>query len=126
MRAYLEQFLKDFNYKERDASFLLSEYDKIAGNWNSNEQFNKIIAEYEKSVKIDYYNDVLVKAQNAGNNVGVHPYTSGLLIFMCLSKHLKKLYLEKGISEEIYHNSMLDAGIFSEARSRIDWSSPAK
>lgn len=108
MKKYLEQFLKDFEYKDSDAQFLLSEYDKIAGNWSSNDQFNKIIAEYEKSIKIDYYNDVLVKAQNAGNNVGVHPYTSGLLIFMCLSKHLKKLYLEKGISEEIYHNSMLD------------------
>ncbi|MBO5338098.1 MAG: hypothetical protein J6A96_00185 [Clostridia bacterium] len=108
MKKYLEQFLKDFEYKDSDAQFLLGEYDKIAGNWSSNDQFNKIIAEYEKSIKIDYYNDVLVKAQNAGNNVGVHPYTSGLLIFMCLSKHLKKLYLEKGISEEIYHNSMLD------------------
>lgn len=108
MKAYLEQFLKDFDYKESDAKFLLGEYDKIAGNWSAKSAFDKIISEYEKSIKIDYYNDVLVKAQNAGNNVGVHPYTSGLLIFMCLSKHLKKLYLEKGISEEIYHNSMLD------------------
>ena len=108
MKAYLEQFLKDFEYKEKDAEFLLSEYDKIAKHWSANSMFNSIIAAYEKSIKIDYYNDVLVKAQNAGTNAGVHPYTSGLLIFMCLSKHLKKLYEEKGISEEIYHNSMLD------------------
>lgn len=108
MRAYLEQFLKDFDYKERDASFLLSEYDKIAGNWGAKTVFDKIISEYEKSIEIDYYNDVLVKAQNAGKNAGVHPYTSGLLIFMCLSKHLKELYKQKGISEEIFHNSMLD------------------
>lgn len=108
MRAYLEQFFKDFEYKKEDASFLLSEYDKIRNNGSANALFNKIIADYEKSIKIDYYNDVLVKAQNAGKNVGVHPYTSGLLIFACLSKHLKELYNQKGISEEIYHNSMLD------------------
>ena len=108
MKAYLEQFLKDFEYKESDAKFLLSEYEKIAKHWSANSMFNNIIAAYEKSIKIDYYNDVLVKAQNAGTNAGVHPYTSGLLIFMCLSKHLKELYDEKGISEEIYHNSMLD------------------
>jgi hypothetical protein len=108
MKAYLEQFLKDFDYKESDAKFLLSEYEKIAKHWSANSMFNNIIAAYEKSIKIDYYNDVLVKAQNAGTNAGVHPYTSGLLIFMCLSKHLKELYDEKGISEEIYHNSMLD------------------
>lgn len=108
MKAYLEQFLKDFEYKESDAKFLLSEYEKIASNWSANALFNKVIEDYNKSIKIDYYNDVLVKAENAGKNVGVHPYTSGLLIFMCLSKHLKELYDEKGISEEIYHNSMLD------------------
>lgn len=108
MKKYLEQFLKDFEYKESDAKFLLSEYEKIANNSSANSLFNKVIEDYNKSIKIDYYNDVLVKAQNAGNNVGVHPYTSGLLIFMCLSKHLKELYDEKGISEQIYHNSMLD------------------
>ena len=108
MKNYLEKFLKDFEYKESDAQFLLSEYEKISKHGGANAMFNRIIAEYEKSIKIDYYNDVLVKAQNAGTDAGVHPYTSGLLIFMCLSKHLKELYDEKGISEEIYHNSMLD------------------
>ena len=108
MKKYLEKFLKDFDYKEKDAEFLLSEYEKIESNNYANSLFNKVIEDYNNSIKIDYYNDVLVKAENAGKNVGVHPYTSGLLIFMCLSKHLKELYDEKGISEEIYHNSMLD------------------
>lgn len=108
MREYLKNFLKDFEYKESDAQFLLSEYEKIATNRSANSLFNRIIDDYNKSIKIDYYNDVLVKAQNAGRDANVHPYTAGLLIFMCLSKHLKELYKEKGISEEIYHNSMLD------------------
>ncbi len=108
MKAYLESFFKEFDYKESDAEFLLAEYEKISKNYSANSLFNKIIDDYNKSIKIDYYNDVLVKAQNAGKDAGVHPYTSGLLIFACLSKHLKELYIEKGISEEIYHNSMLD------------------
>ncbi len=108
MKEYLKQFLVDFEYKESDASFLLSEYEKIASHRDANSTFNKIIADYEKSIHIDYYKDVLVKAQSAGTDAGVHPYTSGLLIFMCLSKHLKELYDERGISEQIYHDSMLD------------------
>ena len=108
MKEYLKQFLVDFEYKESDASFLLSEYEKIATHRDANSTFNKIIADYEKSIHIDYYKDVLVKAQSAGTDAGVHPYTSGLLIFMCLSKHLKKLYDERGISAQIYHDSMLD------------------
>ncbi len=108
MKEYLKQFLVDFEYKESDASFLLSEYEKIASHRDANSTFNKIIADYEKSIHIDYYKDVLVKAQSAGTDAGVHPYTSGLLIFMCLSKHLKKLYDERGISAQIYHDSMLD------------------
>lgn len=108
MKAYLEKFLKDFDYKESDAKFLLAEYSKIEANEDANKTFSDLIALYNQTIKFDYYNDLLVKAENAGKIVGVHPYTSSLLIFMCLSKHLKELYDEKGISEEIYHNSMLD------------------
>lgn len=108
MRAYLEQFMKDFEYEEKDAKFLLQEYDKICCNRSSRALFNEAIDDYNKSIQIDYGNDVLVKAEKAGKNAGVHPYTAGLLIFMCFTKHLKELYDEKGISEKIYHDSMLD------------------
>ena len=108
MRAYLEQFMKDFEYEEKDAKFLLQEYDKIRRNRSSCALFNEAIDDYNKSIQIDYGNDVLVKAEKAGKNAGVHPYTAGLLIFMCFTKHLKELYDEKGISEKIYHDSMLD------------------
>jgi len=108
MRAYLEQFMKDFEYEEKDAKFLLQEYDKIRRNRSSRALFNEAIDDYNKSIQLDYGNDVLVKAEKAGKNAGVHPYTAGLLIFMCFTKHLKELYDEKGISEKIYHDSMLD------------------
>ena len=48
MKEYLKQFLVDFEYKESDASFLLSEYEKIASHRDANSTFNKIIADYEK------------------------------------------------------------------------------
>ena len=108
MRAYLENFMKEFEYKENDAKFLLQEYDKIQSNWSAKSLFNKVVEDYNKSIHIDYYNDALVKAENAGRNAGVHPYTAGLLIFMCFSKHLKELYDERGISAQIYRDSMLD------------------
>jgi len=100
--------MKDFEYEEKDAKFLLQEYDKIRRNRSSRALFNEAIDDYNKSIQLDYGNDVLVKAEKAGKNAGVHPYTAGLLIFMCFTKHLKELYDEKGISEKIYHDSMLD------------------
>lgn len=108
MKQYLEKFLKDFDYKESDAEFLLSEYSKIAENEEANKGFNELIELYNRTIEFDYYKDFLLKAEEAGKLAGVHPYTSGLLIFMCITKHLKELYDEKGISEEIYHESMLD------------------
>ncbi|MBE6663125.1 MAG: hypothetical protein E7602_01320 [Ruminococcaceae bacterium] len=108
MKKYLEKFLKDFEYKESDAEYLLQEYSKIQENEEANKGFNELIELYNKTIEFDYYKDFLVKAEEAGKLADVHPYTSGLLIFMCISKHLKELYDEKGISEEIYHNSMLD------------------
>ena len=48
MRAYLENFMKEFEYKENDAKFLLQEYDKIQSNWSAKSLFNKVIEDYEK------------------------------------------------------------------------------
>ena len=84
MKQYLEKFLKDFDYKESDAKFLLDEYSKIASNEEANKGFNELIELYNQTIEFDYYKDFLVKAENAGKLAGVHPYTSGLLIFMCI------------------------------------------
>ena len=108
MKEYLKQFLAEFEYDKSDAAFLLGEYERIQNHPEANAMFDGIIANYEKTICLDYREEVCKKAQEAGEMTGVHPYTSGLLIYMCLSKHLKVLYGERGIPMQIYRDSMLD------------------
>lgn len=108
MRQYLNDFMVEGNYLDTDREFLLNAYDKIQSNETAKSEFERIVGVYESNINCDYYKEILVPAQNAGKLVDVHPYTSGLLIFMCMTKHLKELYIEKGIGVDIFNKSVLD------------------
>ena len=90
MRKYLNDFMVECEYLDADREFLLSAYDKIAENESTKSEWERILEVYNSDIKCDYYKGILVPAQNAGKIVGVHPYTSGLLIFMCMTKRLAK------------------------------------
>ena len=108
MREYLNDFMTKWKYEDDDKAFLLDAFDKIWANAGAKAEFERILGVYEGNIKCDQYKELLVPAQNAGYLVGVHKYTSGLLIYMCMSKHLKKLYEERGINDQIFYDSMLD------------------
>ena len=108
MRKYLNDFMVECEYLDADREFLLSAYDKIAENESTKSEWERILEVYNNDIKCDYYKGILVPAQNAGKIVGVHPYTSGLLVFMCMTKRLKELYIERNISLDIFKRSVLD------------------
>ena len=108
MRSYLNEFMTKWQYEDEDKAFLLDAFDKIWANNEAKAEFERILGVYEANIKCDQYKEILVPAQNAGYLANVHKYTSGLLIYMCMTKHLKKLYEERGINDQIFYDSMLD------------------
>lgn len=108
MKKYLYDFMVECDYLESDRDFLISAYEKIVEGDDTRAEWERILKIYDANIKCDYYKEILVPAWNVGKTVNVHPYTSGLLIFMCMSKRLKELYIERGISLEIFKKSMLD------------------
>ena len=48
------------------------------------------------------------RADIAAQAADVHSYSARLLLFVCLSEHLRELYREKGIDDGIWYDSMLD------------------
>ncbi len=107
MREYLIDFFKTFEYNRADADFLLFTYDRIAGREDTLAVWNEAIGIYEKNCKCDF--DLIISlAQDVAQRLDMHSYTAELLIFICLSKHLRELYIERGIDLSIYKNSMLD------------------
>ena len=107
MREYLIEFFKDFEYGGSDADFLLFTYDRIASRPDTLAVWNEAIAIYERDCNCDF-NLIISLAQEVAQRLDMHRYTSELLIFICLSKHLREIYLERGIDLDIFHNSMLD------------------
>jgi len=98
MKDYLISFMNDFSYDEKDAAFLLSSYDKIIQNENTKALFDQCIARYNEDYMMDINTELLQPAEKECEMIGVHPFTTGLLLYICLSKHLKELYIEKNIS----------------------------
>lgn len=107
MREYLVNFLNEFNYEQKDASELISAYDKIVENKEAKSLLDNVLKTYEENIFCDY-GELIKMAGKMAELTGLHTYTTELLIFMCMSKHTKKLYEERNIDMQIYKDSMLD------------------
>ena len=107
MKEYVLNFMKDFDYGKEATDALYADFIKIYSDENAKKEFEECIKAYEENINLNY-NELLSRAEKAGESVGVHKYSAGLLIFICLSKHLKECYKEQGIDEAIWYNSMLD------------------
>ena len=107
MRSYLQQFLTEFTYAPDDAAYLLAAYDKVIANEQANAAFSEAIATYEANIDCDY-GTLTACSKKAARAADVHNHTTDLLLFICLSKHLRTQYRSRGIDLAIWHDSMLD------------------
>lgn len=107
MRDYLIWFLKDFAYDQADAEHLLAAYDTVMASPEAREQFEGAIATYEANIDCDF-GALTAQSKKAARLASVHNHTTDLLLFICMSKHLRALYAERGIDDAIWHDSMSD------------------
>ena len=108
MRDYLLSFMKECGYADADITALISAYDRITENEAGKRLLTDAVAAYERDYALDYEAEILNRAKEIAKVTLVHPYTADLLVFLCLTKHLKALYEEKGIDLQIYRDSVLD------------------
>lgn len=108
MREYLVEFFREFGYDEGDAEILLSTYDAITENGEADRLLCEALAAYEADYNLNYEIEVYNKAKEITRVTGLHAYTVELLVFICMTKHLKALYIEQGIDLQIYRDSVLD------------------
>jgi len=107
MREYLSAFFEDFQYDEVDADFLISVYDCIVDDPDAQNALIHSLKLYESDYCCDY-NEIFKDSEKIAELTGYHEHTLDLLMFICLSKHLKELYVEKGMDLDYYRKSMLD------------------
>ncbi len=107
MREYILDLMNELGFDKEAQESLLADFDKIEANAEAKKEFYDCIASYEADINVDY-NTLLTNAEKAGEKAVVHKYSAGLLVFMCMSKHLKECYIKEGIDLQIWHDSMLD------------------
>ena len=103
MREYLLYFFEEFEYPAEAAEQLLAAYDIFVQSCKA--ELDEMLAIYDADSNCNY--DALIEKMNElAKRCGVHVHTARLLLFICLSRKAKERYLEKGISEAIWKNSM--------------------
>ncbi len=107
MRHYLVDFFDRFGYDEADASVLLEAYDRIMASEEAAARWESACLLYEENVCCDF-KEILNVAGAVARLVRLHEYTAELLIFICMSRRLKREYEMRNLDGEIFHHSMLD------------------
>ena len=109
MKEYLKDFFRLCEYPKEASDSLLSDYEKLSGCPATAAVFEKYISMYESKPdgRIDF-KTMLEEVRGVSAAAGVHTYAAELLIYCCLTCHLRTLYKEHGIADEIWKDTVLD------------------
>ena len=107
MREYVVDFMKRFEYPAEAQTSLIKAYDILVTSRQGREGLDRLIALYQEDIQLGY-GEIYGYAKEMEHDLGVHRYQSVLTVFICLSKHLKKMYSERNIEQSVWINSMLD------------------
>ena len=107
MKAYAIDFMNELGFDADAIEALSRDLEKMLSNSEAKAIIEECVALYEESVRRDY-GEFFPKIDKSAELSGVHRYSAELLLFILFSKHLRKLYRERGISDRIWFDSMSD------------------
>ena len=105
MREYLESFMHECEYPTEAIFELLAAFDKISA--AGYDEICALLSEYDLSYDIDY-DGAMAKMRSLASRCGVHEYTADLLLFLCLTRALRRYYQDSGIPDDIFKSTVLD------------------
>lgn len=107
MKAYLNDFFESCEYTAEDTAFLIATYEKIMQNEEAAKLWNQAVSMYEENIRCNQ-KEILALADRAAEMLSLHQYTAELLIFVCMTRKLKKEYEKRGLHMKIYQDTVLD------------------
>lgn len=99
--------MQELGFEQEAIDSLCADLARMLACEDAKNMLCEAIATYENDIQTDF-RALLKKASEAGACVGVHEYTSYMLLCVLLSKHLRRCYAEKGIDDTIFVTSMTD------------------
>lgn len=107
MRNYIEQFCKKQEWPKEAEDTILKAWDDIMDTPAAAEKMQQWLNAYDEDIHMDY-TAAIADMKTVAQLIEVSNYTTELLLFVALSRHTRELYLEKGISMQVFKDSMLD------------------
>lgn len=108
MKEYLTAFFVEFGYDSVDERCYLDAFDMIMGQEDPRGLLEVALAAYEADIHLDYRREILDRAQRIADISGVHTFTVQQLVFICMTKHLRAMYLRRNLDMRIFRDSVLD------------------
>ena len=99
--------MNELSFPADACEVLLSALKTILSDEESRLKLYEILEEYNKTEKCNY-SDMLQDIKALGEKHQIHEYTVSLLLFLCIGEKLRLRYMERGIDEAIFWNSMAD------------------
>ncbi len=107
MRDYILDFMEYSDYPVEARETLIVAFELAAGDAECNRIMQEITDEYEKNADMNY-NLLFDGAVTISERIGVSEYTVDLLLFMLLTRGLRRRYDKRGFSEDMYRGAVLD------------------
>lgn len=107
---YVKQICLRYNYPKGTFEALERAYISITENEISSEIFFGWISAYEKDeIKTDdEWKALLSETAEAAKKCGESEYTVHLLLLILMAPHMRELYRQAGISDEVFYDSLCD------------------
>ena len=109
--AFVKEEISDLMIKidfPKEAQHVLcSALDKILADNLLASRFDALLSVYDENKDCDY-KALVAESADIAASVGIHSYTSQMLLYLALGKRLKERYAELGIDESIFYASMCD------------------
>lgn len=104
---YIRQFCEKYGF-EPDATASLSDaYEQLISNGEAHATFKFQVCAYEENHLFDH-TPAFAAIEGLQSLTGIHKYTLDLLYLIALTEHLKHLYQQEAIPNDIYDASVCD------------------
>ena len=106
-KAYLQHFLQAFSYPQDAIADFLSVYDDVCNNPTACEALFRLIGVYEKEMRCDFL-PLAQEVEKLSQETGVCLFSLQAVFYMLLTEKMQAYYAERGVSERIWHDTVLD------------------
>ena len=107
MKNYITELFREHNYPEEAIASLVGDYEKLMQVDECREVFAKYLTEYE-TTDHTCFGEFIVLAAKAGNAAFVDGRSTQFLCFACAARHLREMYVKKGLPLNVYFDTMRD------------------